>query len=282
MKKTIVIIYSLLIGLSSCMQDYPKNSEIVVATYNLRFNNPEDSINAWPNRKTWVKDLIRFHDFELLGTQEGLIDQITYLAEMEEYGYVGLGRDDGKEAGEHSAIFYKKERFDVLDHGDFWLSETPLEPSFGWDALKHKRICSWAKLHDKNTRMEFFFFSVHYDHQGQIARVESSKLILRKIDEISKGSPVIFVGDLNSRSDSEAISILDKQLKDAYKITQTLPYGPEGTTNNFNWNGAEANRIDYIYVTDNISVLKYGCLTDSREKRYPSDHFPVTVTIKIN
>lgn len=282
MKKIIVVICSLLIGLSACVRDCPKDRRMVVASYNLRFNNPDDSINAWPNRKAWVRDLIRFHNFELFGTQEGLIDQIAYLAEMEEYDYTGVGRDDGKTAGEHSAIFYKKERFELLDKGDFWLSETPDEPSFGWDALKHKRICSWAKLKDKHTQKEFFFFSVHYDHQGQVARVESSKLILKKIDETAKGFPVIFVGDLNSRPDSEAIAILDKQLNDAYKITKTLPYGPEGTTNSFNWDKTGTSRIDYIYVTDDIDVLKYGCLTDSKEKRYPSDHFPITATIVMN
>lgn len=279
MNKLLIITVSLLLGLSSCAQDCPKDREIKVASYNLRYNNPGDSINAWPNRKAWVRDLIRFHEFELFGTQEGLIDQIEYLAEMEEFGYVGVGRDDGARAGEHSAIFYKKERFDILDNGDFWLSETPDKPSLGWDAPSNIRICSWAKIKDKNTNKEFFFFSVHYDHRGQVARVESSKLILQKMKEIAGNMPVVYVGDLNSRPDSEAIAILDKELNDAYKVTKTPPYGPVGTSNGFNWDRTGASRIDYIFVTNHIEVLKYGCLTDSREKRFPSDHFPITATI---
>lgn len=280
-KQIIVLFFSFFFVFTSCTQECPKNGEITVATYNLRYNEPRDSINAWPNRKDWVKELIRFHDFDLFGTQEGLIDQISYLAGMEEYAYVGAGRDDGATAGEHSAIFYKKERFEVLDKGDFWLSETPDRPSFGWDATSHKRICSWAKMKDKNTGKEFYFFSVHFDHRGQVARVESAKLILSKIKEIAKEVPTIFVGDLNSRPDSEAIAILDKELRDSWKITQTPAYGPVGTTNSFNWNRTGASRIDYIYVTDNVEVLKYGVLTDSKDQRFPSDHFPVVTKVII-
>lgn len=281
MNRIILSFCVLFFALSSCMQDCPKSSEIVVATYNLRYNEPQDSINAWPNRKDWVRDLIRFYDFDLFGTQEGLIGQITYLAQMEEYDYVGVGRDDGATAGEHSAIFYKKERFDLLDNGDFWLSETPDMPSIGWDAPSHKRICSWAKMKDKHTGKEFCFFSVHFDHRGVEARVESAKLILRKIDEIAQGMTTLFVGDLNSRPDSEAVAILDKGLNDAYKITKAPPYGPEGTSNGFNWDRKNASRIDYIYATNDVEVLKYGVLTDSREQRFPSDHFPVMAKINI-
>lgn len=281
MKQTILLLFSLFFVLSSCVEDCPKSGEFTVATYNLRYNNKGDSINAWPNRKDWVRDLIRFHDFDIFGTQEGLIEQISYLGEMQEYAYVGVGRDDGATAGEHSAIFYKKERFEVLDNGDFWLSETPEKPSFGWDATSHKRICSWAKMKDKKTKKEFYFFSVHFDHRGQVARVESAKLILQKVKEIAQGMPTIFVGDLNSRPDSEAIAILDTGLRDAYKVTKTPPYGPTGTSNGFNWNRTGASRIDYIYSTEEVEILKYGVLTDSKEQRFPSDHFPVMTRVNI-
>lgn len=281
MKQITLFLFSLCFLFTSCTQECPKREEITVATYNLRYNEPRDSINAWPNRKDWVRELIRFHDFELFGTQEGLIDQITYLAGMEEYDYVGVGRDDGATAGEHSAIFYKKERFEVLDKGNFWLSETPGEPSFGWDATSHRRICSWAKMKDKRSGKPFYFFSVHFDHRGKVARVESARLILQKIKEIAGDMPVIFVGDLNSRPDSEAIAILDEALNDAYKVTQAPPYGPTGTTNGFNWNRTGAARIDYIYTTDQVEILKYGVLSDSRDQRFPSDHFPVVARIRI-
>ena len=113
---------------------------------------------------------VRYHDFDIFGTQEGFLEQLTDLLEMNEYEYTGHGRDDGKDAGEHSAIFYKKDRFKLLDSGDFWLSETPDKPGLGWDVTCCNRICSWAKFRDLGTSKEFFFFSVHFDHQGIIAR----------------------------------------------------------------------------------------------------------------
>ncbi len=157
-----------------------KKEPITVASYNLRYNNPGDGVNAWPNRKEMVKALVRYHDFDLFGVQEALRGQLIDLAEMNEFAFLGKGRDDGKEAGEHSAIFYKKDRFDVLNSGDFWLSQTPDKPGKGWDATCCNRICSWAKFKDKTTKKTFYFFSVHFDHQGVEARRESGKLMVRK------------------------------------------------------------------------------------------------------
>ncbi|MBW7893083.1 MAG: endonuclease/exonuclease/phosphatase family protein, partial [Chitinophagaceae bacterium] len=192
------IVFTLLAGLILQSVVAQKNTALTIATYNLRFNNPNDGINAWPNRKEDVKALIRFHDFDIFGTQEGLIDQIRDLAEMSEYAYTGKGRDDGKEAGEHSAIFYKKDRFKLLASGDFWLSETPDVPGKGWDAKCCNRICSWGKFKDLRTKKQFYFFCVHFDHQGVVAREESGKLMVKKIKEIAGNSPVISVGDFNS------------------------------------------------------------------------------------
>ena len=160
------------------------NSPINVATYNLRYNTPKDGINAWPERKEMVESLIRYHDFDLFGVQEALRGQLNDLLAMKDFSFVGKGRDDGKEAGEHSAIFYKKDRFQVLQTGDFWLSETPDKPSLGWDATCCNRICSWAKFKDLQSGKEFFFFSVHFDHQGVEARRQSGKLMVQKIKEI--------------------------------------------------------------------------------------------------
>ncbi len=258
-----------------------KPKTIIAASYNIRYENDKDGINAWANRKDWIKDLVRFHEWDIFGTQEGLKNQILGLAEMQEYAYVGVGRDDGKDAGEHAAIFYRKDRFTLLEKGNFWLSETPDKPSLGWDAPSNIRICSWAKLKDKNTGKNFFFFSVHYDHRGQIARVESSKLMLKKINEIAGKTPVVLVGDFNSFPDAEAISILYSGLNDAYRVTKQPPYGPVGTANGFNWERELTDRIDYIFCSDKVDVLKYGSLTDFKEKRYPSDHLPIMAKIQI-
>jgi endonuclease/exonuclease/phosphatase family metal-dependent hydrolase len=254
--------------------EFPMN----VATYNLRYNNPGDGENAWPNRKDMVKDLIRYHEFDVFGTQEGLIDQLQDLAEMSEFSWYGRGRDDGKDGGEHSAIFYKKDRFQLLDKGDFWLSETPDEPTFGWDAAC-KRICSWVKLKDKLNQKEFYFFSVHFDHKGEKARSESGKLMVAKIKAIAGKTPAICVGDFNSTPDTEQIKLMGSLLSDSKMISEMPPYGPEGTANGFNLNAPLKKRIDYIFVSNDFTVKKYAVLTDSNNQRYPSDHQPVVARI---
>ncbi|MCF8360450.1 MAG: endonuclease/exonuclease/phosphatase family protein [Prolixibacteraceae bacterium] len=255
-----------------------KGQPINVATYNLRLNIASDGENAWPNRKEMVKQLIRFHEFDLFGTQEGFIGQLAYLDEMDEYTFVGAGRDDGKKAGEHSAIFYRISRFSLLDKGNFWLSKTPEKPSYGWDA-KYRRICSWAKFNDKETGNDFFFFNVHFDHEATKARLESGKLMVQKINEIAGESPVICVGDFNSTPDTEQIRKMKSILNDSYEITQSPPYGPVGTFNHFNIDSPQTERIDYVFVSNHFKVIKYGVLTDNVYRHYPSDHFPVKVKL---
>ena len=261
---------------------FAKDSKTInVATYNIRYNNLGDGPNAWPNRKDKVKALVRYHEFDIFGTQEGLIDQIKALAEMNEFAYVGVGRDDGKEAGEHSAIFYRKDRFKLLDSGDFWLSETPEEPSFGWDARSHKRICSWAKFKDLQTKTDFYFFSVHFDHQAVEARRQSGILMVKKIQEIAGKLPVICVGDFNSTPETEQIQKMKTLLNDSYEVSEMPPYGPVGTFNSFNYNARMRDRIDFIFASPQIKVLKYGVLTDSYEQKFPSDHHPVTAKVRL-
>jgi endonuclease/exonuclease/phosphatase family metal-dependent hydrolase len=254
-----------------------KNAPICVASYNLRYNTANDGVNAWPNRKEMVKGLIRYHEFDIFGTQEVLRDQLNDLAQMEEFAFTGKGRDDGKEAGEHSAIFYRKARFKLLQSGDFWLSETPDKPSLGWDATCCHRICSWAKFRDQQTGKEFYFFSAHFDHQGVEARRQSGKLMAEKIKQIAGKAPVIFVGDLNSTPDTEQVQVIQTVLNDAYRVSATPPYGPAGTFNGFKLDAPLENRIDYVFVSKGIDVLRYAVLTDHKEQRYPSDHLPVVV-----
>ncbi len=258
------------------------NKPIIVATYNLRMNNPKDGINAWPNRKEDVKNLIRFHEFDIFGTQEGFIEQLNGVLELDEYAYTGHGREDGKDAGEHSAIFYKKDRFKLLDSGDFWLRENPDEPGLGWDATCCNRICSWGKFRDKETSKVFYFFCVHFDHQGVIARKESAKLMVKKIQEIAEDFPVFCVGDLNSTPETEQIQTMQSLLRDSRQISTTPPYGPVGTTNGFKFDAPMLKRIDYIFVSNQIGISKYGVLTDNKEQRFPSDHQPVVVRALIN
>jgi endonuclease/exonuclease/phosphatase family metal-dependent hydrolase len=252
-----------------------------LATWNLRLDLAQDGVSAWPQRKELVKSLVRYHDFDVFATQEGLPAQIADMAEMKEFAHVGAGRDDGKHAGEHSAIFYKRSRIALLRAGDFWLSQTPATPSLGWDATCCKRIVSWAELRDRNTGRRFFFFSVHFDHQGEQARRESAKLVLRKIAEIAGAAPVICAGDFNSAPDTEQIHTMQGALADAYLTSAAPPYGPAATFSGFRTDGQPGSRIDYIFVSRQVAVRTYAALTDSRDGRYFSDHLPVVIAADI-
>ncbi|MCG2460842.1 endonuclease/exonuclease/phosphatase family protein [Flavobacteriaceae bacterium F89] len=283
------------------------SQELRVATYNLRYDNPGDSLNNWQYRKNTVAKLIRFHDFDIFGTQEGLKHQLDYLEEqMPGYTYIGVGRDDGKEAGEYTAIFYKKAQFELLDKGNFWLSEDTTKPNKGWDAAL-PRICSWGKFKEKSSGLIFFFFNTHFDHIGTIARKESSKLILRKIEEIAGNNPTLLTGDFNVDQQSPSYDVLENSdyLSDAYD-TAGLRYGADGTFNRFKVNSRTESRIDHIFTTKDFEVVKHAILTDTyqtdmkdlkrlensgtypqnislfeNQARLPSDHYPVIAVLKL-
>lgn len=276
MRKTVLFIVITL--LAGCLY---AQSHLNIATYNLRMDTPHDGGNSWVHRKEMVKGLIQFHDFDIFGTQEGFVHQLKDILEVEAYDYVGAGRDDGKDAGEHSAIVYKKERFTVLDKGNYWLSETPDVPGKGWDATCCNRICSWAKFKEKATGKEFYFFNVHYDHEGKEARRQSSHLMLSKIKAIAGNAPVFCTGDFNATPDDEPIQLIyaDGLLTDSYTLSKQPPYGPIGTFQNFKLDSRLEQRIDYIFVTKGINIHKYGVLTDINHGRFPSDHCPVMVHV---
>lgn len=252
-------------------------------SYNLRYANKSDVGNEWENRAPIVANLIRFHDFDILGTQEGLINQLEDISKaLPAYARYGAGRDDGQTKGEHSAIFYKKDKFKLLNKGDFWLSETPEKPSLGWDATCCNRICSWIELQDNKTKKRFFVFNVHFDHQGVVARVESAKLILQKIKTIAANKPVILTGDFNGDPNSEWYKTIATSgfLKDAYTLAEH-PYVNNGSFNSFKPNNVGKTIIDHIFITKDFSVQKYGLLTDTYYGKFPSDHFPVLVDVKM-
>jgi len=255
--------------------------EINIATYNLRLNTASDGANAWPHRVDAVKALIRYHEFDIVGTQEGLPEQVADLDAMPGFAHVGVGRDDGKDAGEHSAIYYRTARFEVEKHGDYWLSETPDRPSKGWDAKCCNRIASWAKFHDRVNGRRFFVFNVHFDHQGEVARRESAKLMLRKMREIAGNSTAICIGDFNSTPETEQIQTMKTALRDAREVSAEPAYGPQGTFEDFKLDSKLPERIDYIFVGRGVEVLKYAALTDSVEARFPSDHLPVAARVRL-
>jgi endonuclease/exonuclease/phosphatase family metal-dependent hydrolase len=259
-------------------------AQMIVGSFNLRYDNPRDTGNLWVNRAPAVVSLIRFHGFDIFGTQEGLKNQLDDISHaLPYYERYGLGRDDGKEKGEHSVIYFKKEKFSLLNKGDFWLSETPDTPSLGWDATCCHRICSWVYLQDRKTKRKFYFFNAHFDHQGTVARRESSQLVLQKIKEIAGSDPVIFTGDLNGDHNSGWYQSLANSnlLVDTYKQVK-YPYANNASFNAF---GAARNRseiIDHVFTSRHFKVTKWGILTDTYHGKFPSDHFPVLAAVRLD
>ncbi len=261
------------------------SQEVSIMTYNIRYNNVNDGVNRWDQRKETLLGQIIFFAPDVFGIQEGLEDQVKYLDEnLKDYDYEGVGRADVKESGEgeFSAVFYNKQKFKKIKGGTFWLSETPEKPSRGWDASLN-RICTWVLLKDKKTKKKFWVFNTHFDHIGNTARVNSAKLIIEKIQELNwDDAPVFLTGDLNLLPESEPIKFLSEKMNDARKVTKLAPYGPVGTYNGFNVCENPRKRIDYIFTSpNNIVVLKYGVLAEVQDLRFPSDHFPVLVVAEI-
>lgn len=256
-----------------------------VASFNLRLNVASDGPNAWPQRKEQVLALIRYHDWDLFGTQEGLPEQIADLEQLAGFARIGVGRDDGAGRGEHAAIFVRKARFEILRSGTFWLSETPERPSKGWDARCCNRIVTWAELRDRQAGSpgSFFLFNTHFDHEGQVARRESARLLLARWKALAGDAPTLVIGDFNSAPDSEPVRLLRAALLDARATSQTPPYGPAGTFQGFRIDAplGEQDRIDHIFHTAGIQVLKWAALTDSYQGRFPSDHLPIEALVRL-
>ncbi|SKB62525.1 Metal-dependent hydrolase, endonuclease/exonuclease/phosphatase family [Salegentibacter holothuriorum] len=261
---------------------FTANAQIEVMSYNIKYANENDGENSWSKRKEHITNQIKFYKPGILGVQEALVSQLKHFqSEIENYKYVGVGRDDGKEAGEFSAIFYNAEEFEVLEDNTFWLSETPKEISVGWDAAM-ERICTFAKFEEVNSGKVFWVFNAHFDHIGEKARENSAKLIWKKISDLNKENlPVILMGDLNLEPQTTAIQFLSEKLNDSKKVAEHT-FGPEGTFNGYNFNKPVSSRIDYIFTSKNIEVNKYAVLSDSKNLKYPSDHLPVFVELKLN
>jgi endonuclease/exonuclease/phosphatase family metal-dependent hydrolase len=256
-----------------------------VMTFNIRLNTASDSLDAWPYRKDKVASQILFHEIQLLGVQEALHDQVVDLRErLPQFRSLGGGRDDGKEKGEYSAIFYDTARLQVLQSKMFWLSETPEIPgSKSWDAAI-TRIVTWAKFRDKKTKKIFFAFNTHFDHKGEVARRESAKIVLNKIKEIAGNVPVVCVGDFNAEPAQEPVMVIMNKnnplhLTNAKDISQTPHYGPTGTFNAFRSKERNDQPIDYIFLKGKWKVLKHATISQTWGGRFASDHFSVLATL---
>ncbi len=255
-----------------------------VMSYNIRYDTETDGIDQWKNRKGRVAGLIRYHQPDLLGVQEALPHQLRELEkDLPQYAWYGVGRDDGKEKGEFSAIFYNKERFQLLDSGTFWLSPSPDKPTKGWDAAII-RICSWVKLKDLQADRSFYHFNTHFDHIGEKARENSALLLQEKIKTIAGTAPVVLTGDFNTAKETKAYHNLTQSefLKDARQLSGTGHYGPSGSWSTFDVDHGLGQQIDFIFVTQGLQVQQHAILTDSENGKYPSDHLPVMAVLSLS
>ncbi len=252
-----------------------------IMSYNIKLDYPKEGKNSWTNRKPFMVNQIKFYEPDILGVQEAMPNQMKDMDSLlVNYSFVGVGRDDGKDEGEYSAIFYKTEKFKVLKSDTFWLSQTPEKVSMGWDAVCN-RVCTYALLEDKVSGKTFWVFNTHFDHVGKEARKNSAMLIIEKIKELNtENYPVALTGDFNMEPAHGSITHIKKTLKDSKEIAK-LTFGPEGTFNGFYFDKPVARRIDYAFVSDNIEVTKYAVLSDNWNLQYPSDHLPVFIEIKL-
>lgn len=257
--------------------------EIKFMSFNIRLDVTSDGENRWDARKERVAGLMNYYEPDFIGGQEVLHHQLQYLLQnLNGYDYIGAGRDDGKNAGEFSCIFYKKEEYTLLDQATFWLSPTPDSISKGWDAALN-RVCTYGLFRHKKTRQTFWVFNTHFDHIGKTARLESAKLIMERIHELNtKLLPVIFMGDLNSRPADAPVQFVNTVMKNSRTLAK-LVYGPADTWNAFKFLEKPEGCIDYIFISDEkkMTVTKFATITDSYELKYPSDHFPVMATVTI-
>ena len=311
-------------GVSLFLVIFVSAQEMLVGSYNIRYKNWNDSVqgNMWPKRCQVICDQINFMAPVIFGTQEVLYSQLLDMQKaLDGYDYIGIGRDDGKHGGEHEAIFYKKDKLQLLDHGDFWLNETPDKPALGWDAACI-RICTWGKFsvktiqdnernkksdsHNAEAPKTFYYFNLHMDHVGVVARREAAKLVVKRIQEMTNGLPVILTGDFNVDQNDEIYTIFTQSglLKDSYDAAR-IRFAENGTFNAFKTEYFTQSRIDHVFVSPSTQVEAYGVFTNSYwtpneqsneskkafdapqeisfntyTRRNPSDHYPVFVRLR--
>lgn len=255
---------------------------IDVMTFNIRYDNPGDSVNAWPNRAAMVAAFINEQIPDLIGMQEVLWNQYEYLhSVVPGYGSVAAGRDDGLQKGEACPVFWRLGRFERLADDTFWLSATPEVPgSVGWGAAL-TRISTWVKLYDRVTKDTLFFFNTHFDHISDSARVMSAGVLLEKVRELAGDNRFVITGDFNALPQSPAIARMkeDDLAVDSYLVSQTPPAGPSYTFNGWKDKQGEG-RIDYIFVRKGMTVQSHETHRVIEDGKFISDHWPVEARIR--
>jgi endonuclease/exonuclease/phosphatase family metal-dependent hydrolase len=284
----VAIIICLLFPLLSKARD---RETIKVMTYNIRYeNNGDTGTTSWSQRKKFILSSMMCHKAGIIGMQEVLHSQLMFFdSSLKDFDQVGVGREDGKEKGEYAPVFYNRNLFEKLQDSVFWLSPTPGVVSKGWDAAL-ERICTWVKLRDRISGKIFFVFNTHFDHMGVKAREESAKLILEEIQRIAGDRPVILTGDFNTAEDTTPIHAITETksdgkpiLYDAMHISKLPHHGSYKTFCGFHVkDGVIGDRIDYIFVSKQFTVLTHATITDFTGDTFPSDHFAVVAETQLN
>lgn len=257
------------------MAGKPENTELKVMSYNIRLGSANDGTNSWAMRYTATGEMLEDQKPDVFGVQEALDYQVRYIEEMCGYEYVGVGRENGKKEGEHMAIFWNKKTVSMLKWGTFWLSETPEEPSMGWDAAC-RRTATWALMKDKKTGRKFYFINTHLDHKGTEAQKNGLKLIVDRLEEINPdGYPMVLTGDFNITPDNKALTELDAKMQSARKIAEKTD-----SLDTYNGWGRGSGVIDYIYVSGFSSCPEFQTVVKRyNDRKFVSDHYPVVARL---
>lgn len=255
----------------------------VVMSYNIRFDSPNDGENKWEIRRGHLAGLVRYHDPEFLGVQEALHHQLQYLQEsLPNFKWIGVGRDDGQQKGEYSALLYRADLYECLQQKTVWLSPTPDKPSKGWDAAL-ERICTYGLFKHKKSKKLIWVMNTHFDHVGKEARLESAKQLWQLAESLQqqKKIPLVLMGDLNVRPEDPPLVFLNSVMDHARNLC-AQPYGNPDTWNAFRFKEKPNGQIDHIFLHRAFpaTVLKYATITDSYDLKYPSDHLPVLANLQ--
>jgi len=265
----------------------PPREPLTVMTFNIRYGTAKDGENEWTARRDMLFDVVRSANADLVGLQEALDFQIDeIIAAVPVYAVVGVGRDDGAEKGEYSAILFRKDRFHVAEAGTFWFSDTPsVVASKSW-GNNITRICSWARFIDRDGR-GFYHYNLHLDHQSQPSRERSTVLLRGRIDTRTIPDPVIVTGDFNVGEANPALATLTlaggngtPPLADTFRVLHR-DAKDAGTFSAFKFGNHGTDKIDYVLVAPGTEVMSAEILRTSRNNRYPSDHFPVTARVRL-
>lgn len=264
------------------LQSFLSAFEIDAVAFNIRFDNPKDGENAWPNRKEMVGKWIESESPDVIGLQEALRHQINDIKKVATaYSEYGVGRDDGKSRGEHCTILYLKKRFtlDKKDCGTFWFSDTPEKiASKSW-GNEIPRICTWARLIHKKTGKGFYLYNVHYDHQSQSSRIGASNLIIERISNRKQSNePIILMGDFNAAEKNPAITAFKEEplkLVDTFRVVKPDEKMVK-TFHGFRGGSFMGGKIDHVFILPKTAKVRSAEIVRfNKDERYLSDHYPV-------